>query len=765
MAERYAGPAGGPPLVTLDHMSRSIPRHSLTAILPITPQTMNRTQMTLLPFLAPSNCLREIILVCPDFIATDVRRILQRIFVSTGTADQPDVSLHPWIGYMLPSLAVIRAIADVSTKYVLLLDESGLFEVEEPMRSVLLSPPDVHVPFGPNKLSLSASAYQMRLLTDAFELSVYHLPPFVVPTSLAASFNSHAVSIDLWLDFAIHLFIGRREHMGGDTSLRQAAQKSPLSIPAQDISVLDDNLFPGWKSSFLNDTHSEGLNIASPASKLARQVGNFVFFLPTLDDLVHLAPLICKMASSGDFEIQILVYPQAKASSEPDLDWEAKASSTKHCSLAYNQTTGRTPLSFSDSGSQLLVDWLGTLNKIPDVIVALQDMDALVGFLLSEHKKILFLDATVVRIPRFDLQYTEWMSSLTLLEWKNWHLPRVDISIIAKDRPQSLIRLMNSLATARYFGDRLDLRVNVEQNCDEESLRIAESLTWPHGRVFVHHRVIRGGLLPAVVESWYPHNNDSYGLLLEDDIELSPLYYAWIKMAVLRYRYGNPSNRIPRMFGISLYQQKNLELLLEGRQPFNPRSLFSTSGLPYSSTPYLSQIPCSWGAVYFPEHWREFHEYLTVRLSELAATVMIDLEDDIVPDVRSNYWSKSWKKFFIELVYLRGYVMLYPNYHDFMSLSTNHLEVGSHVKIRSQEKQDLFLLPLMPLNVPGQDSHLLELPENTLPELENLPVLNLTGSLTSLEALIEQGNLRRTQLIGCDTDTVLYNVRALFCLI
>jgi hypothetical protein len=38
------------------------------------------------------------------------------------------------------------------------------------------------------------------------------------------------------------------------------------------------------------------------------------------------------------------------------------------------------------------------------------------------------------------------------------------------------------------------------------------------------------------VESWYPRSNDSYGLLLEDDVEVSPLFYAWIKLALLRYR-------------------------------------------------------------------------------------------------------------------------------------------------------------------------------------------------------------------------------------
>lgn len=214
------------------------------------------------------------------------------------------------------------------------------------------------------------------------------------------------------------------------------------------------------------------------------------------------------------------------------------------------------------------------------------------------------------------------------------------------------------------------------------------------------------------------------------------------------------------MFGISLYQQKHLELPQEGRQPFNPRLLFSTSGTLNSTTPYLSQVPCSWGAVYFPEHWKEFHAYLAFRLTES----IIPIEMEIVYDVRSNHWTKSWKRFFIELAYLRGYVMLYPNFEDFVSLSTNHLEVGSHVKVRSKEKQDLFLLPLMQLPKQRRTSPLLDLPDGNLPMLEDLPILNLTGFVTSLEALQERGSSRRFELFNCDTPTMLYDVLSLMCI-
>jgi hypothetical protein len=115
----------------------------------------------------------------------------------------------------------------------------------------------------------------------------------------------------------------------------------------------------------------------------------------------------------------------------------------------------------------------------------------------------------------------------------------------------------------------ISLRINIEQDCDKETLRIVRNFEWPPSRLesydvgsndsvngdtttktgssrkqgsksnlYIHHRIVHGGLLPAVVESWFPKDPlHDYGLLLEDDVEVSPLFYAWIKMCILKYRY------------------------------------------------------------------------------------------------------------------------------------------------------------------------------------------------------------------------------------
>lgn len=129
------------------------------------------------------------------------------------------------------------------------------------------------------------------------------------------------------------------------------------------------------------------------------------------------------------------------------------------------------------------------------------------------------------------------------------------------------------------------------------------------------------------------------------------------------------------------------------------------------------------------------------------------MDDTVVPHVRSNNWLRSWKRFFIELAYLKGYVMLYPNFEDYLSLSTNHLEYGSHVRTRTKEKQDLFEVPLLPLppnddenGVMGKPTRLLELPGMTLPRYRDLPILNLTASLTTEDDLALARQSRRAHL-------------------
>ncbi|KAI8095325.1 hypothetical protein BDF21DRAFT_328496 [Thamnidium elegans] len=343
------------------------------------------------------------------------------------------------------------------------------------------------------------------------------------------------------------------------------------------------------------------------------------------------------------------------------------------------------------------------------------------------------MNITSISLPMGQVNRALWISDLSVEALRHWHSIKLDLVVITDRRPESLSRLLTSLNQAYYLGDdTMELMIHMEQSADRVTQQVVESFDWKHGPKMIRHRIRKGGLMPAIIESWYPSDNNHYGVLLEDDIELSPLFYVWAKYNILKYRYSsNESNAYQHVYGVSLYSPRNLELLPEGRRPFDPSPVLTASGYD-ARAPYATQVPCSWGAVYFPEHWRMFHTYLTSRIEK--EDTWKGYYNITVPGSRSSNWKKSWKKYFIELTYLRAYVMIYPNFKDFESFSTNHLEYGTHVKDngRTESKVSQFLVPLM-----QRDTILEQLPEHGLPTFDQMPVMDLWGRIKTVNELDE----------------------------
>ncbi|CAG8503107.1 7336_t:CDS:2 [Dentiscutata erythropus] len=354
-----------------------------------------------------------------------------------------------------------------------------------------------------------------------------------------------------------------------------------------------------------------------------------------------------------------------------------------------------------------------------------------------------------IALPIEDAKHMMWLTELNIEALK--------IQVITQDRPLSLTRLMRSLNSSIYFGDNVQLTVNMDRSADPVTIKYCQNFKWSFGKMGIRFRVKQGGLITAVVESYYPTTNDDYAVILEDDIEVSPYYYIWLKYTILKYRYGTDRSLVSRLLGISLYGSKLNEInSTTGRRPYEPAEVLENTKFPNQS-PYLSQIPCSWGALFFPEIWREFHIYLNARLTDLEGP---KLQTVIVPESRSNMWSRSWKRFFIELAYLRGYVMLYPNYNNSISFTTNYAEFGVHFRIKGKQK-DLWLLPLM-----EEDIVLEGLPDGHLPNYEDLPSIDLWGNLMTPQELIRIGRSFHSEISACppnDSDELTYDPQDLLC--
>lgn len=312
--------------------------------------------------------------------------------------------------------------------------------------------------------------------------------------------------------------------------------------------------------------------------------------------------------------------------------------------------------------------------------------------------------------------------------------------ITTDKKPHALARSLNSASTAHYLGDDVELTILMDHSTDLVTQVFANNFNWRKGTKNVRHRIAQTNRPPIFAETWYPANNDEYAIILNNDVELSPYYYTWAKYAILRYRYME-SEKSRKMFGVSLYAPRLTETDPSGRHWFNPSSALQNAGHPEKShEPYVMQWPSHAGAVFFPEHWREFHDYITARVADSNGFAM---QDVVVPDLRSNEWVKSWRRYFEELIYLRSYVMLYPNFEgNASSLSTLHIE------LKKKTMREQFADALSIYNVPLMEQ-VDEISTLKLPDFENLPVFDIYGKLSNHEQLKERGTELHDEVSAC----------------
>ncbi|KAI0528812.1 hypothetical protein KFK09_001355 [Dendrobium nobile] len=372
----------------------------------------------------------------------------------------------------------------------------------------------------------------------------------------------------------------------------------------------------------------------------------------------------------------------------------------------------------------------------PSLLITVADIDENVKNALKMASESSLNHSVLVLLPRSAITKVLWMPDLRPSALPNWNRMKISVNIITQNRANSLQRLLLSLKNAFYLGDEIPLSFNMDSKVDEQTLKVVGSFHWPHGSKHIRRRIIQGGLIRAVSESWYPASDDDFGLLLEDDIEVSPYYYLWIKCSLLSYHY-DPQISLPELSSISLYSPRLVEVVKE-RPKWNATDFFKKI---HPNTPYLHQLPCSWGAVFFPKQWREFYAYMSSRFTEDAKQNPVQ-----IPKSRTNGWQASWKKFLIDMMYLRGYVSLYPNFPNQMSFSTNHMEPGAHISakdnILKHNKED-FEVPLM------KDDFTRFLPSGKMPPASRLPVINLFNQAISLKGLKMAGAKLGQDIISC----------------
>ncbi|KAJ7547628.1 hypothetical protein O6H91_08G095800 [Diphasiastrum complanatum] len=514
----------------------------------------------------------------------------------------------------------------------------------------------------------------------------------------------------------------------GDSEHRLAYVSETTVIHKNIVEIRDDQ----WWRSF-----SRGY--VTQWAAMYPQESDVFFYAHSLGQILDLAPLILRFRSTYPKKAFVVVSGGSHCPCEDAaamLGWTPSSCHDRRFKIFDLElgSVARTGNSDVQMTSTIAVSMKGLIKiHSPALIITVADIAAPVRDALALASKT--GNVSLVQIPRTAIRHALWMADIKTSTLRQWNKMRISVNIITQNRPQSLQRLLNSLLNAHYLGDEIELTFNMDNQVDAKTLEMVDSMNWPHGRKILRRRIVQAGLIRAVSESWYPATDDDFGLLLEDDIEVSPFYYMWLKYALLAYHYDAI---IPELTAIALYTPRLIEVVKE-RPKWNATDFFKTI---HPNIPYLHQLPCSWGALFFPKHWREFYKYMGMRYTANAKENPVQ-----IPRSRTNGWQASWKKYLIDMMYLRGYVTLYPNFPNQTSFSTNHMEPGAHINASENtlnHKREDFTVPLM------QENFWEQLPQQKLPPASKLPVLNLFNQAISLKELKVAGAKLGQDVLSCN---------------
>ncbi|KAM3348742.1 hypothetical protein ACQJBY_022161 [Aegilops geniculata] len=245
------------------------------------------------------------------------------------------------------------------------------------------------------------------------------------------------------------------------------------------------------------------------------------------------------------------------------------------------------------------------------------------------------------------------------------------IKLLAYDRPAPLLRCLRSLAAADYDGDRVALHVLLDHlppnssapllAASHEILTAVDAFPWPHGEKRIHYRAANVGLQAQWIEAWWPGSNDEFAFVVEDDLEVSPLYYRFLKRVVMQYYYDR-ENYSPYVFGASLQRPR----FVAGKHG-NKIQLDSETRL------FLYQMVGTWGQLLFPKPWKEFRLWYDEQKAKGIKPIL--------QGMKTTGWYRKmgeriWTPWFIKFVHSRGYFNIYTNFLKERALSISHRDAG-----------------------------------------------------------------------------------------
>ncbi|ELT95652.1 hypothetical protein CAPTEDRAFT_197326 [Capitella teleta] len=261
------------------------------------------------------------------------------------------------------------------------------------------------------------------------------------------------------------------------------------------------------------------------------------------------------------------------------------------------------------------------------------------------------------------------------------------VMLITYDRHESLSKCLSFLEKIDTMGDTMRIEIWIDRSVkgvvNNETVKVSEEFKqrWNNKKqgksCAVHIREKNAGITGQWTDTWRPQvGSKEIGLIVEDDIDVAPTVYRWLKAAHAKYDHRNDVS------GYSL-QSTNVNFFLpERRKPmFGPKT----------DTVFMHSVLGTWGFSPHPRSWREFQDWAhDVRDN--------DKVKPYVPDVVLTKWYKTfesnnrqssmWEMWHIYYSYVKNMYCVYCNLKahtgkENVLLSWNRKEHGLHFKGKS----------------------------------------------------------------------------------
>ncbi|KAH9605192.1 hypothetical protein KSS87_006617 [Heliosperma pusillum] len=268
------------------------------------------------------------------------------------------------------------------------------------------------------------------------------------------------------------------------------------------------------------------------------------------------------------------------------------------------------------------------------------------------------------------------------------------IKLLAYDRLTSLTRCLHSLSSAYYSNDTVHLHIYIDHfpnssfpsdvgqklESFRDILSFVDGFQWIHGVKLVHYRTANVGLQAQWLEAWWPVDDHDFVFVVEDDLELSPFYYLFLKRLILFYYYDQV-NFSPWIFG----------------KHGNKMNLDSESKL------FLYQLVGTWGQLLFPRPWKEFRLWYD---DHKARGIKPFLEGMVTNGWYKKMGERIWTPWFIKFIHSHGYFNIYTNFPQERALAVSHRDAGVNYgetagpdsQLLDENSRDIDLVNMKPLS-------------------------------------------------------------------